>query len=259
MDLPLTSAVSPHLVVLGSTGSTNADLLAAVDEPHLATWATLDQSAGRGRLDRRWVTTPGRSLAASVLLHRGDLPTESLGWVPLLAGVAMRASVRRVVEGADVTLKWPNDVQVGGDKVCGLLAELRPDASAVVVGAGVNLTVPADELPTPTATSLGLHGATGSAPDLADAVLSSWVADLGRLVGDLAAAGGDAVACGALDAVREACATLGREVRVELPGGAVLVGEAVDVDEAGRLVVRSATSGGTTAVASGDVTHLRYE
>ncbi|NRD25401.1 biotin--[acetyl-CoA-carboxylase] ligase [Frigoribacterium sp. VKM Ac-2836] len=259
MAFPLSATVSPHLVVLESTGSTNADLLAAVDEPHLATWLTLDQSAGRGRLDRRWESVPGRSLAASVLLHRGDLPIESLGWVPLLAGVAMRASVLRVVESGDVTLKWPNDVQVDGDKVCGLLAELRPDASAVVVGAGVNLTVPGDELPTPTSTSLGLHGARGTALELADVVLSSWVSGLTRLVGDLAASRGDAAASGAQALVRADCATLGREVRVELPGGAALVGEAVDVDEAGRLVVRSASTGGLTAVASGDVTHLRYE
>jgi BirA family biotin operon repressor/biotin-[acetyl-CoA-carboxylase] ligase len=259
MAFPLSASVSPRLVVLESTGSTNADLLAAVDEPHLATWLTLDQSAGRGRLDRRWETAPGRSLAVSVLLHRGDLPVDSLGWVPLLAGVAMRASVRGVVESGEVTLKWPNDVQVDGDKVCGLLAELRPDASAVVVGAGVNLTVPADDLPTPTSTSLGLHGARGTAPELADAVTSSWVSGLARLVGDLAAARGDAVASGALALVRADCGTLGRHVRVELPGGAALVGEAVDVDEAGRLVVRSVSTGGLTAVASGDVTHLRYE
>jgi len=259
MDFPLSASVSPRLVVLESTGSTNADLLAAVDEPHLATWLTLDQSAGRGRLGRRWETAPGRSLAASVLLRRGDLPVDSLGWVPLLAGVAMRASVRGLLPGGDVTLKWPNDVQVAGGKVCGLLAELRPDASAVVVGAGVNLTVPTGELPTPTSTSLGLHGARGTAHELADAVLSAWVSGLARFVADLAAARGDAVASGALSLVRTHCATLGRDVRVELPGGAALVGEAVDVDEAGRLVVRSASTGGLTAVASGDVTHLRYE
>lgn len=259
MAFALSSTVSPHLVVLESTGSTNADLLAAVDEPHLATWLTLDQSAGRGRLDRRWVTPPGQSLAVSVLLRRGDLPVDSLGWVPLLAGVAMRASVREVVRHGDVTLKWPNDVQVDGRKVCGLLAELRPDASALVVGAGVNLTVPADRLPTPESTSLLLHGAQGTALELADAVSSSWVSGLARLVGDLTAARGDAAASGALQAVRADCATLGREVRVELPGGATLVGEAVDVDEAGRLVVRSASTGDVSAVASGDVTHLRYE
>jgi len=259
MTFSSSAAVSPHLVVLERTGSTNADLLAARDEPHLATWVTLDQSAGRGRLDRRWVTTPGRSLAASVLLHRRELPLEALGWVPLLAGLAMRASVRGVVAHGDVTLKWPNDVQVDGGKVCGLLAELRPDASAVVVGAGVNLTVPADQLPVPTATSLGLHGARGSALELADAVLSSWVSGLDHLVGRLAAAGGDAEASGVRGLVRDGCATVGRPVRVERPGGAVLVGEAVDVDETGRLVVRSASTGELTAVASGDVTHLRYE
>lgn len=251
--------MTPRLLVLPSTGSTNADLLAAIHEPHLATYVTLDQSAGRGRLGRSWIVPPGRSLAASVLLRLDGLPIESAGWLPLLAGVAMKAAVEGVVGDGAVGLKWPNDVQIDGDKVCGILAELRPDARAVVIGAGVNLTVPADDLPTPTSTSLSLHGASGSSEQMADTVLASWLRGLASGFADLVDGAGDAGASGLAERVRRECTTLGRSVRVELPGGASLVGEATGVDERGRLVVRSASSGEVTAVASGDVTHVRYE
>lgn len=247
------------VVVTPETGSTNADVAdaARAGAAEGLVHTTDVQTAGRGRLDRSWTSPAGSGVIVSALLRPDSVPAARWVWLPLLVGLAVDATVHEC--GVDSGLKWPNDVQVDGDKVCGLLAELRPHASAVVVGAGVNLTVPADDLPTPTSTSLGLHGARGTALELADAVTSSWVSGLARLVGDLTAARGDAVASGALALVRADCATLGRSVRVELPGGAALVGEAVDVDESGRLVVRSASTGELTAVASGDVTHLRYE
>jgi membrane protein YdbS with pleckstrin-like domain len=173
-SFPLSSALVPRLVHVAETGSTNADLLADDSAPHLAVLATLSQTAGRGRLGRTWTAPPGRTLAASVLVERRGLPVEALGWLPLAAGVAMRASVAAVVGAGEVGLKWPNDVQVDGLKVCGILAQLRGDSSAVVVGAGVNLALGRDELPTPVSTSLSLHGAEGPTEALADRVLSGW-------------------------------------------------------------------------------------
>lgn len=257
-SFPLSSARSPRLVHVAETGSTNADLLADIGAPHLAVLVTTSQTAGRGRLGRTWTAPPGRTLAASVLVERRALPVEALGWLPLAAGVAMRASVASVVRTGEVGLKWPNDVQVDGLKVCGVLAQVRPDASAVVVGAGVNLALTADELPTPVSTSLSLHGAEGSTEALADRVLSAWLADLTALVEALAAAGGDAEVSGLRGRTLAECTTLGRGVRVELPSGEVLAGRAESIDRDGRLVVRP-ESGDEVAVSSGDVTHLRYE
>lgn len=257
MTFPLASARSPRLVHVAETGSTNADLLADASAPHGAVLATLSQTAGRGRLDRRWVARPGRTVAVSVLLERGSLPVDALGWVPLLAGLAMRAAVASLVGPDRVGLKWPNDVQVGGAKVCGVLAELRPGASAVVVGAGVNLTTPRDELPTDSSTSLRLEGAEGSAESLADLVVAGWLDEVLAGFDALAAAGGDAVSSGLHARVAAECSSLGREVRVELPSGELLAGLAVAVDEGGRLVVRT-PSGAERSVASGDVTHVRH-
>jgi BirA family biotin operon repressor/biotin-[acetyl-CoA-carboxylase] ligase len=292
----LLAAAGASLDVRPSTGSTNADLLAvAVDSTPFSAVVTLDQTAGRGRLDRAWTAPAGQTLAASVLV-RADLAERERGWLPLVAGAAVRDAVVAVLTGtagpdrasrptdgtaetadtadaadtvdtadaadtvdtadaADrVTVKWPNDVLVDGRKVSGILCQVAADGS-VVVGAGVNLTIPAELLPTPTATSLRVAGAAGSAEALADAVLAHTWAALREAV--VALATGGAVAQAARDHVRAVCGTVGRPVRVELPDGDVLDGDALGVDDDGRITIRD-RDGRTRGVAVGDVTHLRH-
>jgi BirA family biotin operon repressor/biotin-[acetyl-CoA-carboxylase] ligase len=260
-------AAGVPLTVVASTGSTNADMLVASVRPggtaHLDALVALAQTAGRGRLDRTWSAPVGQTLAVSVLV-RTALPDRLRGWLPLVAGTAMRTAVASVLPDRDVTVKWPNDVLVDGRKVCGILAQVASDG-AVVIGAGVNLTIPADELPTPTATSLAVEGADASAGDLADRMLTGYWTTLrsavGSLAGDDTAVGslaGDTAVAGVLDAVRAACGTIGRRVRLELPDGAVLLATATGLDDDGRLTVRG-PDGATTAVSVGDVTHLRHD
>jgi BirA family biotin operon repressor/biotin-[acetyl-CoA-carboxylase] ligase len=259
VTFPLSSALAASFEHVETTGSTNTDLVDREPARHGDVIATLRQTAGRGRLDRSWSAPTDRTLAASVLLDPRGLVAESRGWVPLLAGVAMRASLASLVAPGDgvVGLKWPNDVQIDGRKVCGVLAQARPDGR-IVVGVGVNLTVPAELLPTATSTSLGLHGVEGDAPALADRVLSAFLADALASFDALVYAAGDARVSGLHARVEAECSTLGRDVRVELPGGAELHGIATGLDPVGRLIVRPA-SGDDVAVSSGDVTHLRYE
>ena len=277
MQLPSSALNAAHLRILPETGSTNdvlRDLAADAAEPHLSVVGTASQTAGRGRLGRVWVAPPGTTLAVSVLLRPktpgGEaLGLEHFGWLPLIAGVAMTVAVDALVGGARTTLKWPNDVQIDGKKVSGILAELLPGADGVVIGAGVNLTISQDALPVPTATSLALAGveravtdaasSSGAASDeLVDLVLSRYLRELGELTARLADAGGDVEASGIRTLVTGFCSTLGRPVRVQLPGGADLLGTATDIDETGRLLVRT-SDGAVSAVAAGDVTHLRYE
>ncbi|MBF4584213.1 biotin--[acetyl-CoA-carboxylase] ligase [Curtobacterium sp. VKM Ac-2865] len=267
------------LDVRESTGSTNADLLqAASGLPDGSVVATLDQTAGRGRLDRSWTAPTGQTLAASVLV-RADLTDRDRGWLPLVAGAAMRDAVRAALEpapddradGADasrasrpadteargterVLVKWPNDVLVDGRKVCGILCQVAGDG-AVVVGAGVNLTIPADALPTPNATSLVAAGATGDAAGLADAVLSVFVTGVREAVVALATGGADADAV--RSHVRAVCGTIGARVRLELPDGGVVEADATGIDDDGRITIRD-RDGVSRGVAVGDVTHLRY-
>ena len=147
-------------------------------------------------------------------------------------------------------LKWPNDVLVGDRKLAGILVErvAGPAGPVAVVGVGINVA-DHDELPVPTATSLALEGATLDRTDLLQAVLAG-------IAGELAgwrSSGGDPT--GLRASYRAQCGTLGRDVRVELPGGGEVVGRAEDVDDQGRLVVRVA-GGGTCALSAGDVVHL---
>ncbi|PZF58972.1 biotin--[acetyl-CoA-carboxylase] ligase [Curtobacterium sp. MCSS17_008] len=260
----------------GRTGSTNADLLAvAPDRPHGSVLATLDQTAGRGRLDRTWTAPAGQALAASLLV-RADLDDRDRGWLPLVAGTAMRDAVTTVLPGARdggdasrpvaadasatrtseprVLVKWPNDVLVDGRKVCGILCQVAADGS-VVVGAGVNLTIPADALPTPTSTSLAVAGAPGDAVGLGDAVLSAFTTAVLEAVGALVDGGAGAEAV--RSHVRAACGTIGRRVRLELPDGGVEEVDATGIDDDGRITIRD-RDGRSRGVAVGDLTHLRY-
>jgi BirA family biotin operon repressor/biotin-[acetyl-CoA-carboxylase] ligase len=259
VDLDHSAELAARIAVLPSTGSTNDELIARAggDDPwpHLSVVATDTQTAGRGRRGRAWVAPPGSSLAASVLL-RPDLPPDALGWVPLLTGLAVTRTL--TAAGADARLKWPNDVLLGGRKVCGILAELLPGGTGVVVGIGINLTLSPDQLPVPTATSLAIEGIELTA----DEVLAGCLTELRQLLDDLQGAGGDAEASGLSAAVTAACSTIGRPVRVELPSGDALVGMAVGLGADGRLEVRtdpiSGGPGKITSVSAGDVSHLRY-
>ena len=267
MHLPLSVALSPDIEILDACGSTNTELVARAAEaelPDLSVLVTGNQTAGRGRLGRVWVAPPGQTLAISVLL-RPRLPAgeplglEHYGWLPLIAGVAMTRALSPLVPAHTVRLKWPNDVQIDGKKVSGLLAELLPSGDAVVMGAGVNLTIGSADLPTATSTSLLLNGAFLDGDELADVVLSRYLTELTSLVSEFLRFGADPAASGIADLVDELCSTLGQEVRVELPGGDELRGIAIGVDDTGRLRVQSSADGRITAVAAGDVTHLRYE
>lgn len=259
MQLPRSAAVASRLEVLDEAGSTNDELRRRATGPEEDGWpsfsvvATDTQTAGRGRLGRSWAAPAGTSLAVSVLL-RTALPPAALGWLPLLAGVAMRRALTAV--GASANVKWPNDVLLGERKVCGILAELLP--GAVIVGTGVNLTLTEEQLPVPTATSLALAGVEATADD----VLSGYLPALRAEVAALEAAGGDADRSGLRDRARAACGTLRRTVRVELPDGGTLVGTAVDLDADGRLLVSPTDAAGGAGVlvpiTAGDITHLRY-
>ena len=174
------------------------------------------QTAGRGRRGRTWESSPGSGLLVSVVLR----PAPAL--VTLAAGVAA-AEACEAVAGVPVRLKWPNDVLLGDRKMGGILSE-QVDGAAVV-GLGLNLT-------------WAPEGAARLGADVdRDTVLAAYLAALDT-PGDV------------LARYRTRCATLGRRVRVELPGETVQ-GMATAVDDEGRLVVDGRT------ITVGDVVHLR--
>ncbi|MEO7268351.1 MAG: biotin--[acetyl-CoA-carboxylase] ligase [Knoellia sp.] len=225
-----------------SVDSTNAELSR---DPRLWRVVTAEeQRNGRGRLDRAWTTTPGTSIAASVLVPRPA--TAPLGWVPLVVGLALRDALTEV-SGVEISLKWPNDLLVPTDddrKLAGILAELTP--TGVVIGTGVNIDQERADLPVDRATSLRLAGAPGVGRE---SVLTAYLRSLATLLRDL---DDDAYAVRA--AYAAACGTLGRTVTAHLPNGEVH-GVATGIDADGRLCL--STDNGPYAVAAGDVVHVR--
>jgi BirA family biotin operon repressor/biotin-[acetyl-CoA-carboxylase] ligase len=223
--------------VLDRTRSTNAVVAerARSGEPAGLVVVAEEQTAGRGRLDRAWVSPPRAGLTFSLLL-RPVLPPARWPWLPLLASVAVaRALTSRA--GVAAALKWPNDVLVDGRKVCGLLAEAV--GGALVVGIGLNVTTRASELPHEHTTSLLLEGARTTDRDT---LLRAVLREVTGVLADEDAAKA---------AYRDLCSTVGASVRIELPAGASLEGVADAVDDHGRLVVDG------TAYGVGDVVHLR--
>jgi BirA family biotin operon repressor/biotin-[acetyl-CoA-carboxylase] ligase len=259
-----------RLRVVGRTGSTNADVVRAARAGAAEGLIVVaeQQTAGRGRQGRSWTAPPQAALTLSVLLRPGPcVPVAALGWLPLLAGVALVGAVG-VDDRLAASLKWPNDLLVGPasgthtGKCAGVLAEVvgsgapGVDWPAVVVGIGLNVSQRASELPAGPdslpATSLALAGAARvDRARLLVALLDGLAGWYRRWRG----ADGDPERCGLAAAYRRHCATLGQEVSALLPDATRLYGRAEDIDEAGRLVL--ATASGTRVLSAGDVHHVR--
>ena len=221
-----------HVTWVDETGSTNADLLSAgaAGAPDRTVLAARHQTAGRGRLDRRWEAPPGANLLASILLRDVPVhPHETTQRVALAAAAACLAAA-----GATVTLKWPNDLLLGGEKLAGVLAQTGTSATGAFVVVGIGLNV---GWAPPGAALLG----DGTKPA---AVLDAMLTAFDALPADIA------------PLYREHLATIGQEVRVELPGERFLVGRALDVEADGRLVVLDDCAI-THRIDTGDVVHLR--
>lgn len=273
-----------------STGSTNTDLMEAEKVADGTVLLANEQVSGKGRLGRQWVSPAGSQLIFSVLILPDSL--DHLGTLPLAAGLA----VTDTVEGA--VLKWPNDVQIDGKKLCGILAEAgpvgeafksapktevskaevnkaeinkaeinkaeinkaeinkaevnkaeiapkteaaNPPSARVVVGMGINVTLTREELPIEAATSLALEGLDTDRTELAITVLKNlrhritqWEQQDSQLMADY----------------RKVCSSIGQEVRLEAPTGAV-TGTVEGVADDGRINV------GGEYYSAGDVIHLR--
>ena len=253
--------------IVADTASTNVDVCRSARAGAAEGLVRIaeNQYAGRGRLDRTW-QAPARSGLTMSVLVRPTVPFAGLGWLPLLAGVAVAQACDQI-PGVDAALKWPNDllVRAAGDagqwgKCGGILAETVPvdsTAPAVVVGIGINVSQSADELPERRdplaypATSLAVAGAAVDRESLTVAVLDAVAEWYRRWLAN----GGDPVESGLRETYRAICLTVGRDVRVSLPGGGSVAGRASDIDEDGRLVL--ATPEGQQSLAAGDVAHVR--
>ncbi len=254
LDLPIVLAElkaagwsGPIPTILDTTESTNSDLarLAQAGAAEGSCIVAEHQSAGRGRLDRQWVSPQWAGLWMSVLVRPGDMPRSRWTWLPLLAGLATALAIRDVA-GVAAEVKWPNDLVVvdhSSRKLGGILSEAHGD-DAVIVGIGLNVSMTPAELPIPTATSITLEGGSANREALLASVLSNFADCLARW------RAGDPQLL--LD-YRQLCASIGRVVEASLPDSVIVHGLVLDVDDDAQLLVDDGTT--TVTVTAGDVIH----
>jgi BirA family biotin operon repressor/biotin-[acetyl-CoA-carboxylase] ligase len=225
------SALGREVVHVESTTST-MDLARqgiAEGRPCGTAYVAAEQTAGRGRLGRSWVSAAGAGLW--VTLH---LCPEGAAEVPLITAAASLA-VADAVEasaGLRVDLKWPNDVLVEGRKLCGTLAEAQHGRGRldVLLGIGLNTRAAAEMPPEVAAIATSLE-AEGARVPSREELLAALVGALERRLEALHADPAAAVA-----AWRERLVTLGQRVRAVTPGGE-FEGVATDVTASGELII----------------------
>ena len=197
------------------------------------------QSAGRGRLDRKFDAEKSSALLFSFYLEP-EVKVEILGYLTLLVGASVTSTINKITKTNNFKCKWPNDILFGDLKVAGLLAEKTE--SGVIGGVGINVSTAKDELPVSHATSVFLAtNALINRNILLGQILNNLEQDL------LSWQGGKDLT----SKYRELSATIGKQVRVEMPDGSQIEGAAVDIDETGSLRLDNGER-----ITVGDVIHL---
>ena len=246
---PLDTAVIASLTsgywrvsVVDLTTSTQIDLAKLVNSNSAKTGDVLAaefQTAGRGRLDRTFEAAPGSALLFSFFI-KPNRARSDWGFISHLAAISMQEVISQD-HPSQVRLKWPNDILIGEKKVAGLLAQATDDG--VIIGIGVNVAMTSDELPVDTATSLAI---TGSKKLDRNLILGEFLNRF-KVNFDKWDSGADFI-----DSYSAICATLGRQVQVEVSGRANRTGQALTINKIGALMLDDGFE-----VNVGDVVHLR--
>jgi BirA family biotin operon repressor/biotin-[acetyl-CoA-carboxylase] ligase len=235
----------PHTIhTVAETGSTNADLLtrlAAGERLAEGTWLVADrQTAGRGRQGRRWLDEPGNFMGSTLVrLRQGDPAAPTLSFVTALA--VYEAVLARLQQPERLRLKWPNDLELAGSKLAGIL--LEREGSHAVIGIGVNLAA-APAVPGRAVRSLAQHG---PAPDR-DAFALALAASFERELAQWREYGTRPLLARWLAAAHP----LGTPLSVHDAGGAAVSGTFDGLGPDGALRLRLA-DGATRVIHAGDV------
>jgi BirA family biotin operon repressor/biotin-[acetyl-CoA-carboxylase] ligase len=253
---PRATSAGYRLAAFDSIGSTNAEAISRAREGEYGPiwFVTSEQTAGRGRRHRPWIAPRGN--LASSILEVIDVSPAVAATLGFAAGLALEAALQRVsieaslrAAGSDFmkfSLKWPNDVLAGRQKLAGILleAEAMPDNRlAVVVGIGTNVVAAPEGTPTP-ATSLAALGVNIGAEELFGTLSDSWtefrgIWDDGRGFGEIRRLW------------LERAAGLGQPVAIQM-GGTSLEGIFDTIDDTGCMIVRTA-DGKRVPISAGDV------
>jgi BirA family transcriptional regulator, biotin operon repressor / biotin---[acetyl-CoA-carboxylase] ligase len=249
----MSQRVTPTIMRFESLPSTNTEAArqAALGAPEWLCVVAREQTAGRGRRERSWVSPKDAGLYASVVL-RPTLAPRDWPLVTLAAALAARDALADAC-GLEADIKWPNDLLAGGRKLCGILAETAEGARgrAVVLGVGVNLNERAfpEEL-RDTATSV--EAQTGRAPD-AERLLAALIQSLAARYETLREPGGASRVVGEWET--HSTYARGRRVRVAL-AAETFDGVTRGLEPDGALRVET-FEGAIRIIRAGDVTALR--
>jgi len=192
------------------------------------------QSAGRGRLDRKFIVPPRKGLTFSFCVEA----TNDFGWIPLLTGLAVAQGINSYLNSDLVKIKWPNDLLIDEKKLGGILSE--KSETGVVVGVGINIFQTQTELPISDATSL-TNVVRNMEIDRSE-LLSRILDRIGEVLADLGKFKNE---------YREFCSTIGKSVMVTLPTGQVIEDLAIGISTDGALLLKS------REITVGDTVHLR--
>ena len=226
-----------------------AKTLALEGAPHGTMVLVGQQTAGRGRLGRRFESPAGKGVYLSLVL-RPSLPMTEAQAVTVSAAVAVCRAVKRLC-GLDLGIKWVNDLYYNGKKVCGILTELEWEAesgefSCVIIGAGINVSQDeADFGPEVAPIAISLAQALGTAPDRTE-LAARVIRSLNALYDDFPAQNAAYLEC-----FRRDCLTVGNPIKV-ISGAGERIGTATGISDDFGLTVRW-EDGSTETLTSGEV------
>ena len=227
----INSKVSPYwsVSVVEETGSTQIDCVADF-KPGKVLVAEF-QSAGRGRLDRKFLVPARKGLTFSICIKE----PVNIGWIPLIAGIACANAINRYIKRDIVEIKWPNDLLIENRKLAGILSEKVEQG--VVVGIGINISQSQSELPISDAVSLAMFSTVDRS-----LLLVEILNELANALENLEQSKVEYIAN---------CATIGKRVLVTLPNGQQIQGLVDGISENGALLIAD------QEINAGDILHLR--
>jgi BirA family biotin operon repressor/biotin-[acetyl-CoA-carboxylase] ligase len=227
----INSQVSQYwsVIVVEETTSTQSDLISDFSPGRVL--IAEYQSAGRGRLDRKFIVPPRKGITFSFCIDA----IEDIGWIPLLTGLAVADAIDENLNGKLVEIKWPNDLLVNKKKLSGILSE-RVEGG-VVVGVGINIFQTKEELPIEESISLSMVTEVDREKLLID-ILNK----IGETFSNFA---------NAKNHYRSKCGTIGKLVKASLPNGEIIEDIAIGVSNEGSLLLNS------REISVADIVHLR--